>query len=487
MKHRHEYFRIRKLSRRWDRQTGKFTIDIRYKTRTEITPRTIGVAEAFGLGVDDYKEHVIYDNITIKIGPTDIVYITGESGSGKSVLLKAVEKDLGDEAINIESIKPDHDEPIIETVGRSLEEGLEILSRVGLNDAFLFVRHYNQLSDGQKYRYRIAKLIESGKQYWIMDELCASLDRDMAKIVAFNLQKQARRMSKAVIAATTHTDLFEDLAPSVHIHKGWGKRLEVKYCPNKLNSVCSVTRDLHIEEGTLEDYKQLAEFHYRNPATHPIPIKIFALKRDDGSPVGVIMYTYPPINIFGRKEALGRTLPIGEANEKIATISRVILHPKYRSVGLGERLVRETLPLVDRSYVEVMAVMAQYNPFFERAEMRKVTERTADTSILEAVKMLEDLGFKRYLLSSTQANLNHLRTLGEPELEKVREALLQVSSGYYKRLRSAHEPFVKKKEFGEWISKIPLEGLAKVISRLAVLSQKKVYLFWDKGREKFND
>jgi len=105
-----------------------------------------------------------------------------------------------------------------------LEEALELLSRVGLNDAYLFVRRYHELSDGQKYRYRIAKLIESGAQFWIMDEFCATLDRDTAKIVAFNIQKQARRTGKAVIAATTHTDLFEDLAPSVHIHKGWGKR-----------------------------------------------------------------------------------------------------------------------------------------------------------------------------------------------------------------------------------------------------------------------
>jgi ABC-type Mn2+/Zn2+ transport system ATPase subunit len=96
-----------------------------------------------------------------------------------------------------------------------LRKVLELLSKVGLNDAFLFLRTYNQLSDGQKYRYRIAKLIESGKQWWLMDEFAACLDRDTAKIVAFNLQKLARHQGKAVIAATTHSDLLEDLAPNV--------------------------------------------------------------------------------------------------------------------------------------------------------------------------------------------------------------------------------------------------------------------------------
>jgi len=224
---RKEFFRITRYARTYDRQEGKFHIDIRYKTKTEVTPRTIGVAEAFGIGVDEYREHVVYDNVTIKIGPKDVVYITGESGSGKSVLLKALESDLGDEAININNIQSDPDRPIVEAVGENLEEALELLSRVGLNDAFLFIRRYRELSDGQRYRFRIANLIESGKQFWIMDEFCATLDRDTAKIVAFNVQKQARRAGRAVIAATTHTDLFDDLAPIVHIHKGWGKRIEV--------------------------------------------------------------------------------------------------------------------------------------------------------------------------------------------------------------------------------------------------------------------
>ncbi len=244
-----------------------------------------------------------------------------------------------------------------------------------------------------------------------MDEFCATLDRETAKIVAFNVQKQARKTGKAVIVATTHTDLFEDLAPSVHIHKGWGKRLEVNYYPNKINAVCSVTKNLRIEQGSMEDYKALAEFHYRNVTAHPAPIKIFALKRTDDELAGVIVYSYAPPQVFGRRLALGKVLSIYELNKEVANISRVVLHPKYRSIGLGAYLVRETLPLCGRHYVETMAVMAQYNPFFEKAGMKKITERQPDESVLEAIRSLEQLGFKPYLLSSQQANLNKLRNI----------------------------------------------------------------------------
>ena len=474
---RREIFRIRKFIRKYDRRTGKFTINIRYKIRTEITERTMGVAEAFGIGVDD-REQVIYDNVEFKIGPRDIVYITGESGSGKSVLLRAFEKDLGDQAFNIDRVKVNPDKPIVETVGSSLEEALELLSRVGLNDAYLFVRRYQELSDGQKYRYRLAKLMESNAQFWIMDEFCSTLDRETAKIVAFNVQKQARRMGKAVIAATTHTDLFEDLAPSVHIHKGWGRRLQVRYYPNRLNRTCSVAKDLRIEEGTLEDYKRLAEFHYRNPKTHPIPLKIFMLRRPDGEPVGVIFYSHPPINAFGRRKAFGRQLSIAEINRCLATISRVILHPKYRSIGLGSRLVRETLPLVGREYVETIAVMAKYNPFFERAGMKKIAISTGDETVQRAVKKLVDLGFKQYLLASEEMNLKILRGLSPEEKEEVRKAVLGVSRIYYKRLRPSRKPYVEKAKFEQFISEASDEVLAKVLSRLAVLAQTKVYLIW---------
>jgi len=115
-----EYFRITKIARKYDKTTGKFLIDIRYKTRTEVTPRTIAVAEAFGLGVDEYQEHIIYDSVELKIGTKDVAYITGQSGSGKSVLLKALEKDLSPEAINISDITVDPDKPLIDTVGKTL-------------------------------------------------------------------------------------------------------------------------------------------------------------------------------------------------------------------------------------------------------------------------------------------------------------------------------------------------------------------------------
>jgi ABC-type ATPase with predicted acetyltransferase domain len=115
--------------------------------------------------------------------------------------------------VNFNDVNIDPDMPLIDNVGGSFDEGLTLLSRVGLNDAFLFVRRFSQLSDGQRYRYRLAKMIESDKKYWFAGEFCSTLDRDTAKIVAFNIQKITREEGRAVFAATRHTDLFQDLKP----------------------------------------------------------------------------------------------------------------------------------------------------------------------------------------------------------------------------------------------------------------------------------
>ena len=56
---RREILKVTKITQKFDRLTGKFTINISYKTRSEITKRTIKAAEAFGLGIDEYRDFTI--------------------------------------------------------------------------------------------------------------------------------------------------------------------------------------------------------------------------------------------------------------------------------------------------------------------------------------------------------------------------------------------------------------------------------------------
>ena len=479
---RPEYFKIRSYARKFDKEKGRFIINIGYETAApQPTERVIGVADAFGLGIDEAKQFIIYDNVKLAITPRDIVYITGDSGSGKSILLKALEKDikedLGLTCININEIQPIPGKPLVETVGQNLEEALELLSRVGLNDAYLFLRSYEQLSDGQRYRWKLAKMIESGAQFWILDEFASMLDRDTAKIVAYNLQKLARQQGRAVLAATSHTDLYEDLNPSVHIHKRYGKEIKVSYQPNTPARECSLVGEMRIEEGSYEDWKKLAGFHYRS---HRIGAyrKIFRLVRGEEL-CGVIIYTVPTPIAYGRSRVLTK-MPYKELCRVLSTISRVVVHPKYRTIGLGAKLVRETLPLAGTPYVEMVAVMAKYNPFAEKAGMIKVAESRPDPKLLRAAEALTAQGFNIHLIGSRKYLRSRLEALMPEGLERVREALSPAVTHpkLMKKLTRKEMIFGYRKEGLAALEEVTEDRLEELIFTLGILLQTKTYLFW---------
>ena len=195
-------------------------IDKRFSSRVMRTDRVLEVAEAFGLGLED-REFVIYDQLEVSVSDGDVVYINGQSGSGKSLALREIARLLcegGRRVANIDEVEL-QDKPLIDQIGVDTNDAVRLLSLAGLNDAYLLVRSPSELSDGQKYRFRLAKVIESGADVWVADEFCAVLDRETAKVVSFNVQRTARKVGATVIVATTHTDLVEDLKPSLVIEK----------------------------------------------------------------------------------------------------------------------------------------------------------------------------------------------------------------------------------------------------------------------------
>jgi len=314
-----------------------------------------------------------------------------------------------------------------------------------------------------------------------MDEFAATLDRDTAKIVAYNLQKLARQQGKAVLAATTHTDLFEDLNPSVHIHKRFGKEITINYYPNNPAKECSLTKEMQIVEGTTKDWRKLADFHYRS---HKVaaPRKIFCLKRCDEL-CGVIVYSYPPPTCFGRRCVLPR-MPMKELNKKLSIITRVVVHPKYRTIGLGAKLVKETLPLTGTQYVEMPAVMAKYNPFAEKAGMQKIAQQPPPTEALRIAETLHKLGFSTQLLGSERYVLSQLKRLTDYELSMVRQVFIKSAHLRYLKEFFYHQPYGKRELYKQEVQNASLAKLARLIHITTLLSQTKVYLIWQNPNKK---
>jgi hypothetical protein len=124
------------------------------------------------------------------------------------------------------------DVPLVDAFDEPLDRTTALLALAGLGDAFVMLRSPNQLSDGQRYRLRLARAIHSAQQasqpcVILADEFGATLDRLTATIVAEHLSRWIRATHHTLVCATTHDDLLEPLQPTVLIVKGLGNAIEV--------------------------------------------------------------------------------------------------------------------------------------------------------------------------------------------------------------------------------------------------------------------
>lgn len=206
-----------------------YTVDRSFTSSVERTPRVLEIAEGFGLGLSD-KKFVIYDNLKIEVNAGDVVYITGQSGSGKSLLLNDLAAQMAAAGMKVADLNKItlEDKPVIELVGKTIGEATDLLAKAGISDAWIYIRKPSELSDGQRYRLKLAKVMEMEADVWVADEFGAILDRVTARVVAFNMSKVARRMGKTLMVATTHTDLKDELAPNLTVTKRFRERVDIE-------------------------------------------------------------------------------------------------------------------------------------------------------------------------------------------------------------------------------------------------------------------
>jgi GNAT superfamily N-acetyltransferase len=194
---------------------------------------------------------------------------------------------------------------------------------------------------------------------------------------------------------------------------------------------CSVTKHLQIAPGCLDDYKQLAHFHYRDtrPGGFTAVYVIRPARNLAGDlakkTIGVITYRMPSPEVALRRMALcgvfaGLDTPtqVALVNKNIRCIARVIIEPRFRGLGLASRLVRETMPKMNVPVIEAMAMMGLVNPFFERAGMTACTAKTPArcVQLLEALSLL---GIEQELLIDPKKVQQKLDNLNDREAEFI--------------------------------------------------------------------
>jgi len=134
--------------------------------------------------------------------------------------------------------------------------------------------------------------------------------------------------------------------------------------------------------------------------------------------VGVIVYSRSPLSLAARNRAtggryrVGRNLAAGRlVNEELRIVSRVVIAPNWRGLGLASRLVAETLPRVGTPYVEALAAMGRVHPFFEQAGMTAYPGAPGPAGSERLRSALEAVGLGRSARRSAEALEAALETL----------------------------------------------------------------------------
>ncbi|MEM4537033.1 MAG: ATP-binding cassette domain-containing protein [Nitrososphaerota archaeon] len=452
-----------------------FRVDKEFRVIAPVTRRTVEVARAFGLGIDEEKAFTLFREFEVDINPGDIVYVTGESGGGKTTLLLMLAEEMSKHKefmpiVTERNIAIRRKELVIHGVGESFQQALEILNYTGLSDAYIYLRRYEELSDGQKYRYKLAKALDKNAKTLVFDEFCATLDRETAKVVAYLIQKICRKMGITLVVATTHEDLIYDANPNILIRKGLGPEVEIEYFKPKPRE-CSLMKNIVIEQGDMRDLKSLEFWHYKG-GFRGWGAKIYRAKLG-GKVVGVILYTYPHAYLKARYEAFTHLRELSRKSRKsyldyvnrcFRRLARIIVHPKYRGIGLSVKLIRETMPLLGVPYVECLAAMARYHPFLEKAGMMRIDTRPSE--MIEYIyRRLEEMGFRLDMIQSKKHNLEVLKTLDKPVLKRLKKIMLKTYNPKFKR----DAKLLKKVVYGD------IEAMAEALKKTPIPT---VYYVW---------
>lgn len=158
----------------------------------------------------------------LPIDDTDwkIGLIVGPSGSGKTSLGRQI---FGEDRIYEPKWKSEL--PIIEEIAPtgSFDEVTNALAGVGLGDCPSWLRPFSVLSNGQKFRADLARVLCEKPGQVVIDEFTSVVDRQIARFGALAFQKAWRRTDGQAVLLSCHYDVIDWLEPDWVFDTATGK------------------------------------------------------------------------------------------------------------------------------------------------------------------------------------------------------------------------------------------------------------------------
>jgi ABC-type lipoprotein export system ATPase subunit/GNAT superfamily N-acetyltransferase len=240
--------------------------------------------------------------------------IVGKSGTGKTTIAKEL---FSDAYITNFEYK---NETILDDMPDycSVEEITNTFNSVGFSSPPSWLKPYSVLSNGQKMRVDLARAILDKNKLFVFDEFTSVVDRTVAQIGSFAMQKAIRKSEKQFIAVSCHFDIIDWLLPdwifntdtmTFHSFEGQKKnRPEIKF------------EIYNTPDKTI--WKMFAKHHYLSHS-HNNAAKVFVATIND--------------NIAGFLSVLH----FPNLNKRLKKVHRLVILPDYQGAGFGIKFLNE--------------------------------------------------------------------------------------------------------------------------------------------------
>lgn len=283
------------------------TFDIIKEVKPNKTFRVASVIGKFDLQSENIVEHFKGD---INLSENwQIGLIVGKSGTGKTTIAKQLfpESYITSYEYTRETVLDDMPKEC------SVEQITSAFNSVGFSSPPSWLKPYSVLSNGQKMRVDLARAILEEKKLFVFDEFTSVVDRNVAQIGSYAMQKAIRKTNKQFIAVTCHFDVQDWLLPdwvfntdtmTFQLFEGQKKnRPDIKF------EIFS-TSDKSI-------WKMFAKYHYLSH-THNNSASVFiATVNDDiAGFLSVLHFPHPKV-------------------KNMKKVHRLVVLPDYQGAGFG--------------------------------------------------------------------------------------------------------------------------------------------------------
>lgn len=206
-----------------------------------VTPHNRLIMDCFGITARVLNTRLA-GPISLSAMAGTVTFIAGSSGAGKSVLLSQLDPSWSPKTISTSGkISPSRYSvgwlrplpsgvPLFQVLADlyGAEVAFDALARVGLSEAMLFLKPFEMLSRGQRYRAMLADLTLRDDNVWLIDEFCSDLDPLAARLVAHRLRETVRKQKRiAFVAAANHQHFIKALKPAQIVNVSTGGACQI--------------------------------------------------------------------------------------------------------------------------------------------------------------------------------------------------------------------------------------------------------------------